>query len=72
MANVTASAEITYVQFIAPVSIGGDMGSIEAWSKQRTPKIKLDMAQGWVTLRWDNQVRRIPMANVAYIAETIA
>lgn len=78
---------IQYIQFIAEVGVGGAYGSISSWSRDKHAKtidvqergsyIVLGILEakpddkGNIQLVPTGQVRRVPITNVAYIAEVV-
>lgn len=74
---------IQYIQFIADVSVGGEYNSITFWSRDKHGKtIEPEERGSWVILHIlapdkegklsrTGSVRRVPITNVAYIAESV-
>ena len=80
------SAVIKYVQFIHPVSLGGDVGSINAWSHDKHQhQVDIEEKGNWIILFDKRAVdengvrqyirtgrrRRVPITSVAYISDEI-
>ena len=73
MSEKDRGAEITLATFKSPVSIGGEWHSIDYWSRDKHGAVCDCTERGnWLilTLKRDGSTRRIPIANVGYLAES--
>ncbi len=86
MSEKPAVPDLTYVQFAHPVSIGGDAGTITAWSKDKHANlIDIEEKGNWILLFEKRAVdkdgvrhyirtgrrRRIPITSVHYIGDEV-
>lgn len=65
---------IHYVRFLSPVSIGGEFGALDSWSRDKHgPHIDLEERGNWLvlTIRATNERRRIPVTNCSYVSERL-
>ncbi len=62
---------IAYVGFSSPVPVGGDLASIEAWSRARHGHVcSLVLEGNWVVMTYKGTTKiRVPMTNVSSIRE---
>ena len=68
--KVVAEPGIDYVRFNFPVRCAGE--DLQSWSRTKHGNIKLEIAYPWLVLSSKGSICRIPMTNVAYIAERAA
>lgn len=65
-------SDIKYVSFNCEISVGGDLGAITSWSRDKHgAKLELiEQPGGIIIVCEDKTVREIPSTSVNYIART--